>query len=149
MATEAGKFLKSSYDKNDSYAKDIFLKYIKKRGHEIISTEETYNHDIITMKNNKKFYFELEIKRNYPFETKESFNFPTVSFLGRKKRLHNIKPFKYILICHETDYAIGCNSKDIFLEKYKENININRYQRKGNDNFYRVPKEKCLFFKIR
>jgi hypothetical protein len=150
MATEAGKFSKKSYNTNDQYAKDIFINFItKKRKHKMISEEENYEHDIVTEKNGKLFYWEVEVKRNYPFTNENDFKFPSVSFLARKKRLHNIHEFKYIIICYETDYAVGCDSKDIFNDEYAENFSISSYDRKGYDEFYRVPKNKCKFFKIK
>jgi hypothetical protein len=38
-----------------------------------------------------------------------------------------------------------CRSDIIFDEQYKEKLYINTPQRKGTDEFYRVPKEKCIF----
>lgn len=42
-----------------------------------------------------------------------------------------------------------CNSKKIYKEKYKEDLNIDSAERKGVDTFYRVPKEKCFWYKIK
>lgn len=148
MEYEARKFNKKSYDNSDKYAKDLFLSYILKKGHVIINEEEDYNHDIITEKNNIKHYFELEIKTGYSFTTKDTFKFKTVSFLGRKKRLHLKNKFNYIIICKETSWALTCKSEDIFKDEYIENLYINTNDRKGNDQMYRVPIDKCLFFKI-
>lgn len=144
----ARKFNQGSYNHSDKYAKDLFIKYITKKGHTIISKEENYDHDVITNKDNKTYYFELETKSKYPFTSINTFPFNSVSFLGRKKRLHLKNKFHYIIICRETEWAITCNSKDIFKDEYIENLNINTQNRKGKDQMYRVPKEECIFFNI-
>ena len=148
MEYTARKFSKKSYDKNDEYAKNKISKYLIERGHEIIQDKENYNHDLITKKNGVVFYFEFEVKRNYPFTKKEDYKFDSVSFLGRKVRLHNIEPYYYIILCYETDAAVVCHSSEIFKNEYKEALKLNKYNRKGNDEMYRVPIDKCTFFNI-
>jgi hypothetical protein len=145
---QARKFNKESYDNNDKYAKDKFIEFIKKIDHVVINKEENYDHDIVTKKDSEIYYFELEVKRNYPFTDSKSYIFDTVSFLGRKKRLHDIKPFIYIILCRETEYCVGCKSEDIFKDEYVENLSIKTRDREGKDQMYRVPKEKCFFFNI-
>lgn len=144
----ARKFNQGSYNHSDKYAKGLFINYIIKKGHTIINKEENYDHDVITKKDNIIYYFELETKSKYPFTTIETFKFNSVSFLGRKKRLHLKNKFHYIIICRETEWAITCNSEDIFKNEYIENLNINTPNRKGKDQMYRVPKDKCKFFNI-
>jgi hypothetical protein len=144
----ARKFNQGSYNHSDKYAKDLFINYITKKGHTIINKKENYDHDVITKKDNIIYYFELETKSKYPFTTIETFKFNSVSFLGRKKRLHLKNKFHYIIICRETEWAITCNSEDIFKTEYIENLNINTPNRKGKDQMYRVPKDKCKFFNI-
>ena len=95
-----------------------------------------------------RFFFELETKSKYPFTTMDTFPFDSVSFLGRKKRLHLKNKFHYIIICRETEWAVTCESQDIFKEEYLESLNINTPNRKGKDQMYRVPKAKCIFFNI-
>jgi hypothetical protein len=148
LTYNARNFNKESYELNDKLAKSLFLDFIKNRGHEIIKTEEDYNFDIETIKNDKKYFFELEIKRNYPFTSKDDYIFNTVSFLGRKKRLHDINPFYYIIICKETQYALFAYSEDIFKSEYYQEINIKTEHRNGLDGMYRIPKEYCTFFYI-
>lgn len=144
----ARKFNQGLYNHSDKYAKDLFINYITKKGHTIINKKENYDHDVITKKDNIIYYFELETKSKYPFTTIETFKFNSVSFLGRKKRLHLKNKFHYIIICRETEWAITCNSEDIFKTEYIENLNINTPNRKGKDQMYRVPKDKCKFFNI-
>ena len=145
---KAREFNKRSYDENDEYAKNKISKYLISRGHEIIEYKENYNHDLVTKKNDKLFYFEFEVKRNYPFTKKENYPFSTVSFLGRKKRLHHIKPYFYLILCYETNCVVFCDSENIFKDKYKESLNLKTYNRKGKDVMYRVPINKCFFFSI-
>lgn len=148
MKYSARKFNKNSYAENDNFAKNLFIEYIKKMGHNIINTNENFEHDIITEKNGLKYFFETEVKIGYPFELKESFKFNTVSFLGRKKRLHDINPFFYVIICKETKYALCSHSNIIFKDEYFENVYVNSKDRKGNDGMYRVPLDKCKFFYV-
>ena len=149
MKYEARKFSKQSYDDNDSFAKKKVIDHLVCSGHEILSSEEDYNHDIITTKDGKKFLFEVEVKRNYPFTGAKDYKFNSVSFLGRKERLHKIKPFYYIIVCYETDYAVFCESSGIFKDEYKEQLNLSNYDRKGQDEMFRVPIDNCTFFKLK
>ena len=112
----ARKFNQESYNKNDGYAKNKFINFIESRGHVVLNSEENFDHDIITEKNGLKYHFELEVKRNYPFTSKKTYKFNTVSFLGRKKRLHLKHNFHYIIICIETEWAVYCGSEDIFID---------------------------------
>jgi hypothetical protein len=141
-------FNKESYDENDSYAKNKFKNFLVKNDYTILNDVENYNHDLIAEKNGKTYYFEVEVKKNYPFTNRESFKFQTVSFLGRKKRLHEMQNFVYIIICKETEWAISCISPLIYEEQYTEEILIDTIHRNGYDKFYRVPKEKCHFFNL-
>lgn len=145
----ARKFVPRSYEESDALAKEIFIKYITKKGHTIINDKEDYNHDVVTEEDGITHYFELEIKRNYPFNGRKSFPFKSVSFLGRKKRLHDIQPFTYVIICDETCWAVCCDSQTIFNDSYTVQKNIDTYQRSGMDEMYHVPIDICKFFKIR
>lgn len=148
MKYKARKFSQNSYDESDEFAKKIFTDFITKRNHKIIDSEENFKHDFITLKDNKNFYFELEIKSGYPFTSKDDFIFSSVSFLGRKRRLHDSMPFYYIIICKETKYAVFAYSDDIYKDEYFEKLEINTNNRSGYDSFYRMPKDLCKFFYI-
>lgn len=147
MRYEPREFSKTAYNRSDEYVKSILKNYLICKGHTILKEEEDYNHDLVTMINGKKCYFEFEMKRNYPFTTKESYRFNTVSFLGRKERLHKIKPFYYFILCYETNHVVYCHSSEIFKDEYREKVSLNKYSRKGTDEMFRVPKSKCSFFK--
>jgi len=144
----AGKFVQESYNKNNSLGIKILTKYLIKKGFINITSEENYSHDVVAEKNGKKYYFEVEMKNGYPFSSKETFRFPTVSFLGRKKKMHDKEQFKYVIICGETSWGIGCDSSIIFNDKYIEELDINTSDRHGRDLFYRVPKDECSFFDL-
>lgn len=144
----AREFKKGAYDHCDGFAKSLFKKFIEKHGHIVTNDEEDYDHDIITEKDGVEFYFELETKGGYSFTTKETYRFETVSFLGRKERLHKKQPFYYIIICRETEYAVCAHSSDIFKEEFKEDLNINTKYRKGKDQMFRVPLKYCHFFNL-
>ena len=144
----ARKFNAQDYFVYDAYAKNRLLVYLSKRGHSVIKDEEDYQHDIVTEKENIRYYFEVEVKKGYSFISKETYKYDTVSFLGRKKRLHEIKPFIYVIICHETGAALYCTSNVIYNEAYKKTINVNTTTRQGIDEVYRVPIDHCQFFII-
>lgn len=145
---KARKFNKESYDKSDVFAKRKFIEFLVKKGHKIVESKEDYSHDIITKKDGVIFYFEVETKRHRPFTNRETYPFQTVSFLGRKRKIHNKHPFYYIIICKETNWAICCDSNKIFIDIYNKKVNINTIHTKGKDQFFRVPKEECLFFNL-
>jgi len=150
MSTEAGKFVKDSYNENNDFAINIVQNFLINNGYTIIEKlVEDYNIDIEAKKDNITKLFEVEVKTGYKFTNRESFKFDTVSFLARKKKWNINEGFLYIIICKETDWALVAKSGDIFKPEYKESLQINSYYRKGNDEFYRVPKELCKFFKIR
>jgi hypothetical protein len=94
------------------------------------------------------FYFEFEVKRNYPFTSKEDYKFSSVSFLGRKIRLHGIQPYYYMILCYETDCVVFCHSSSIFKVDYKEKLILKKYDRNGADEMYRVPINECEFFNV-
>ena|SRR5690606_8187821 len=142
------KFVQECYDRSDKLGRDLLEKYLKTNGWEIISNEENFLHDIIAEKDGKIQYFEVELKDKYEFTTRQSFKFPTVSFLARKKKLHQDNPFHYVIICSKTGWALTIHSSKLFKEKYRQKLYINTSNRKGDDFFYRVPKEKCKFFKL-
>ena len=145
----ARKFNSKSYDKNDQWAKNLLINYLLNKGYQIIKSVEDYNHDIEALnETGEKVFFEVEVKTGYPFKGKKSFPFDTVSFTGRKKRIHEIKEFIYIIICKETKWAVACSSSIIYNQNYLEEWYINSSQRSGSDVFYRVSKELCKFFKL-
>jgi hypothetical protein len=138
-------FVQDDYDKYDSVAKDLLIGDLLSRGYTIDSSEEDFFHDVIADKDGVKFYFEVEVKIGYPFTSARSFRFPTVSFTGRKIRLHKKKPFYYVIFCLETKSYLYCHSSKIYDDKYAENVDISKENRKGMDKMYRVPKSFCRF----
>ena len=115
------------------------------KGYEIVRSDEDYHHDIVASKDGSNFYFELEVKVGRPFTSVEDFPFDTVSFTGRKIRLHRIKPFFYVIFCLDTNAYLYCHSNRIYDERYAKDVVINSKNRKGMDKMYRVPKEFCNF----
>tara|TARA_R110000796_G_scaffold251581_1_gene383401 strand:+ start:63 stop:506 length:444 start_codon:yes stop_codon:yes gene_type:complete len=142
---KARNFVQDDYDKYDNVAKELLIGYLLSRGYTIGSSEENFLHDIIAEKSGVKVYFEVEVKIGVPFTSARSFKFPTVSFLGRKLRLHNITPFFYVIFCLDTRSYLYCHSSKIYDEKYAVNVNIDKKNRKGMDKMYRIPKEFCTF----
>ena len=145
---EARKFSKESYDQFDSMVKNIVIDFIEYNGGLITKAEEDYSFDIEFSYNDMSYLAEVEAKPNYRFNDADSFPFETVSFTGRKLRLHNITPFWYIVVNYIDMVAIVCHSSKIYRDEYLEQLNINTEHRKGGDEFYRVPKEECKFINL-
>ena len=143
------KFVPESYLEADQLGKDLLVNYLKGRGYEIIDTTESYDHDIIASLNGEKVYFEVELKYSpkYAFTKKGTFPFSSVSFLGRKKRLHDKHPFHYVIIS-STGWAVSCHSSEIFKDEYMERVMINTNRRQGEDIMFRVPVDKCYFLNV-
>ena len=141
-------FVSESYNRSDDWAISKIKEYIISKGYEVKKKDsEDFSVDIIAKKNNKIQFFEVETKTGYTFSDEDSFSFDTVSFLGRKKKWAH-RGFLYVIICRETGAFLICNSKVIYQEKYAESIHINSSERKGIDNFYRVPKSECRWYNL-
>ena len=148
MKYNARKFVQASYDRNDDWGKEVLVRWLKMHGGRfaIIEKEkEDYKVDILALdtKADKLVSFEVEVKHGYPFTDAESFKFDTVSFLGRKKKFGD---FWYVIVCGETEALLLAHSFEIYKEEYREIKTIATSERNGLDEFYRVPKEKCLFY---
>ena len=144
MRQVPSKFVRASYDKNNNSGISRFIPYLKKKGFSVPYKEEDYNVDVIAYKNGVEYRFEIEIK-DKEFTTVDTYPFRTVSFLGRKEKFHNEQQFWYVLISPRTNWFLFCNSSKIYRKEYIETIHIDTLYRKGDDKFYRVPKELCEF----
>lgn len=139
------KFVKESYDEHNAWAIQKVSDYLVYRGYEIMpKQEEDYSLDILASKDNEFIYVEAEVKEDYPWRDMDSFRFPTVSFLARKKKWKNVG-FWYVIVCKETEAMLVGHSDVIFNDEYLEVLNIRKGQRNGGDVFYRVPKELLIF----
>ena len=139
------KFVKESYDEHNEWAIQKVSDYLVYRGYEILpKQEEDYSLDILATKDNEFIYVEAEVKEDYPWTDLDSFKFPTVSFLARKKKWKNVG-FWYVIVCKETEAMLVGHSDVIFNDQYLEILNIRKGQRHGGDAFYRVPKELLIF----
>ena len=140
----ARKFNQDSYDTNDAYGKAIVTDWLKGQEwvKEIID-EEDFGIDLeVVDHKGRSHFFEAEVKGNYPWSSRESFPFKTVSFLGRKKKWEG-RGFYYVLVCAETQALCIAHSSEIFKEDFREVRRINSGHRNGLDAFYRVPKDLC------
>jgi len=136
------KFNQELFDTSDEEGKQLLIAFLEKKGHEISQNCDKYGIDLFSEKDGKTYNWEVEMKSRRPWVSEETFPFDSVSFLNRKKKWDN---FWYVIICRETRAAIFCHSSVIFHEVYKEKIYIKTSYRNGSDNFFRVPKEKCIF----
>jgi hypothetical protein len=148
MKYNARKFVQASYDRNDDWGKEVLLRWLKSYGSRftILDKEkEDYKVDIVVLDNkaDKLMSFEVEVKHGYPFTDEESFKFDSVSFLGRKKKYGD---FWYAIVCAETEAILIAHSYEIYKEEYREIKTIATTERNGLDEFYRVPKDKCIFY---
>jgi hypothetical protein len=125
----------------------MLIDYLKSRGHRVIENEDIYGLDFFTVKDQKWFNWEVEVKANIAWTSVDDFPYETISFLGRKKRLET-ENFWYVIICSATKSAIFAPSTVIFKEEYKVVNKVRSEYRTGFDEFYRVPKELCIFRKI-
>ena len=59
MKTKPHKFIQKSYNRSDTFAKDIFIKYAEFFDHKIIKKKEDYGMDVITFKAGKNITLNL------------------------------------------------------------------------------------------
>lgn len=145
---EGGVFSENEYNRFNQWGIDRVAQYLKEKGYAIVEKDtEDYDVDITAVKNGKTFLFEAEVKRGYPFSCEKDFKFDTVSFLGRKKKYHekHDEGFYYCIVCYETSCVLSCHSSDIYKEGQRQLKTMSKKSRKGLDEFYLVPKEKCTF----
>ena len=144
MIYKARTFVKSSYDENDSFGRQVLIHWLRNQKwvSNISSTEDFGVDIIVTDTRGLDWGFEAEVKTNYPWTSKEDFKFDTVSFLGRKKKWEE-EGFYYALICKETKAICIAHSSVIYKEDYCEELRIETKDRSGADAFYRVPKNEC------
>jgi hypothetical protein len=138
------KFNQQSFDENDGIGRELLTAFLEKKCHKVSNNCDKYGIDLVSEKDGVEYKWEVEMKSKRPWTCMEDFAFKTVSFLNRKAKWKDTQ-FWYVIICTETRAALMCRSDVVFHEDYKEKIYINTAQRKGTDEFYRVPKEKCIF----
>jgi hypothetical protein len=138
------KFNQESFDEYDKIGRQLLTAFLESKCHNVSNNCDKYGIDLVTEKDGIEYKWEVEMKIKRPWTCREDFPFETVSFLNRKAKWKETT-FWYVIICSETQAALMCRSDIIFDEKYKEKIYINTTQRKGTDEFYRVPKELCIF----
>lgn len=138
------KFNQESFDENDGIGRQLLTAFLESKCHNVSNNCDKYGIDLVSEKDGIEYKWEVEMKAKRPWTCREDFAFETVSFLNRKAKWKE-DTFWYVIICTETQAALMCRSDIIFDEKYKEKIYINTAQRKGTDEFYRVPKELCIF----
>jgi hypothetical protein len=138
------KFNQESFDENDGIGRQLLTAFLRKKCHNVSNNGDKYGIDLVSEKDGLDYKWEVEMKSKRPWTCREDFPFKTVSFLKRKAKWKE-DTFWYVIICKETNAALFCRSDIIFNEKYKEKLYINTGQRKGTDEFYRVPKELCIF----
>ena len=137
-------FLEDSYNTYNQKGIQLLSDYIISKGYKILPKEEDYNIDIVSSKDGKTFLFEAEMKKDKAITTPEDF-YKTVSFLSRKRKFAIDNWFIYFIISDVNYGAIWATSDVIFKEEYKVEKYISKDGRKGLEDFYEVPREKCRF----
>jgi hypothetical protein len=138
------KFNQESFDENDGIGRQLLTAFLKKKCHNVLNNSDKYGIDLVSEKDGVEYKWEVEMKSRRPWTCMGDFAFKSVSFLNRKAKWKDTQ-FWYVIICSETRAALFCRSDIVFDEQYKEKLYINTSQRKGTDEFYRVPKELCIF----
>jgi hypothetical protein len=152
MGTEAGKFNKASYDRNNQSAMILLETHLKNNGFKIIKgsdAPEDYKIDIVAEKDGKEYEFEVETNNRDTFTTVDTFKWDTVSFVARKKKMCDCEnPYYYVVINPKTEWFFTSTCTEIFKEDYFTKVGVNTTDRKGQDEFYRLPKELVTFKKL-
>jgi hypothetical protein len=138
------KFNQKSFDENDGTGRELLTAFLSKRCHNVSNNSDKYGIDLVSEKDGVGYKWEVEMKTKRQWTCREDFPFDSVSFLNRKAKWKDTQ-FWYVIICSETRAALFCRSDVVFNEKYKQKLYINTGQRKGEDEFYRVPKQLCIF----
>ena len=138
------KFNQKSFDENDGIGRELLTAFLSKRCHNVSNNSDKYGIDLVSEKDGVDYKWEVEMKSRRPWTCMGDFAFKSVSFLNRKAKWKDTQ-FWYVIICSETRAALFCRSDIVFDEQYKEKLYINTGQRKGEDEFYRVPKQLCIF----
>lgn len=145
MRTPPKKFRRDSYNESNQLGINMIADFLSRRGFYVPDKPEDYKVDMFAFKNGEQFNIEAEVRSGLNFTHKETFPFRTVSFLARKNKYQDDKPFWYFLVCRETGWCVFANSQDIFQDQYKVVKNINTARRAGADTMYHVPLDKCQF----
>lgn len=139
-------FDEKQYSQHDVLGKKRFKSFCEKNGFEYNIPNENKGIDATLIIGGKEFRCEIEVKKSR-WKNKKDFPFDTVSFLARKKRLHNESPFWYFIFSFYENSALCCNSVDIYKEEYITNKFADRKNGTADtDQYYHVPKSKVWFF---
>jgi hypothetical protein len=85
MKVHTRKFLKNVYDQFDGPSKEALIKILEADGHQIVSSEEDYYADIVSVKDGITYYNEAEQKSSWKSDWPSSW--AEVRVPGRKRRL--------------------------------------------------------------
>ena len=99
------KFNQKSFEDNDNLGRTLLIDYLVNKGHEVYENEDIYGIDLYSYKDDKEYWWEVEMKSRRPWTCKKDFPFDSVSFLNRKAKWKD-KNFWYVIICTETNAAI-------------------------------------------
>ena len=139
-------FCEKQYSEHDVLGKRKFQSFCEKQGFEYNIPNENKGIDATMIINGIEYKCEIEVKKSR-WKSKKDFPFHTVSFLGRKKRLHDKGPFYYFIFSYYENAALCCNSINIYKDEYITNKFADR--KNGNadiDEYYHVPKSRVYFF---
>jgi hypothetical protein len=146
-------FIPSSYDNNDSLAKDTIIKYLIGKGHTIISSEENFSFDITSEKDGKTYYSEVEIKTQWSGEWNPSWKEIRIPYRKHKlinkfKELDDGNAFlTFYVIRRDCQYAWGIEGSILAASDAKEVSGPTRGIAKG-EYFFHIPYQDANLVKI-
>ena len=87
------KFRPSSYNRNDSKAKEVIINYLKNLGHTIVSTKEDYSFDITSYLDYTTHYSEVEMKNQWTGDWNKTWEEIRIPYRKHKliNKLHALK----------------------------------------------------------
>lgn len=135
-------FNQLEYNKWDDWGKSVLINWLSNKGHTMVHNPDRYGIDLYSDLNGKLYLWEVEVCTWIEWNTKESYPYESVSFLGRKIKWNDWN-FFYCIICAKTEAIIICESSVIFNDNYK----TQRYVKTRNcyETFYMVPKHLCKY----
>ena len=139
-------YSKAQFEANDAKAREAFKALTKDT---IVVEGGKFEVDLICIRKDKSVYFvDVEVSSK-AFKNMESFCYPKVNFLAKKKKYLELGEFYYILFSSDFKAYITGTS-EVFKEEYLVQ-NITCTDNKGKkylDDVYQVPKEQIYFRRL-
>ena len=135
MAAYRKAFSTELYSKYDSAAKEKLISYLQKQGHELLKNKETFDADLVTLKDGKRHYSEAEIKTAWSGQWPS--NWAEIRIPERKKKLlgkHG--ELKFYIISRDMTQCWCIDSSLLTDDLLREASGRNIF---AGEQFYHVP----------